>query len=333
LKISDLEDRDGFDDLTLEIPKMRRDTKRSRNFHWIWGLGLLSALTVSCSDGGSSSSGSLTVGVTDAPVDGADAVVIFFDAITVQSSGGSRKTYSVNDPVTGQPGRSVDLLQLTGIKSVVLLDNQQLSAGQYSWFRLDVDLDPSRSYIEIAGQRHELRCSSCDNNGLKLNRSFDVPADGAVAFTAEFDLRSSISNPQSGTYFNLRPTIRIVETTLAGNIAGTVDSTLISNLGGGEPCGVYVYEGGGATPNDIFLPETADPPQTWNNPISTASVEFNDSSYSYEVGFLPAGTYTTALTCKIQQDNPTMDDSEAVSFNGIDNVQVISGSTTSKDFI
>jgi hypothetical protein len=301
----------------------------------IFATGLIGLILAGCDSGGGDNgagTGDMSLSLTDAPVDGAEAVVVYFDAITVKASGGSRKTYSVNDPVTGQPGRSVDLMQLTGSRSVVLLDNQQLSAGQYSWLRLDVDLDPSRSYIEIAGQRHELRCNSCDNNGLKLNRGFDVPTDGTVAYTVDFDLRSSISNPQSGTHYNLRPTLRIVETALAGNIAGTVDSTLVSTLGDG-PCAVYVYESGGVTPNDIFLPEADDPPPTWNNPVSTASVDFEDNSYRYEVGYLPAGTYTTALTCDTQQDDPTRDSSKVVSFSGIDNVQVTAGSTTPKDFI
>lgn len=297
--------------------------------------GLIGLILAACGGGGGGNgagTGELSLSITDAPVDGAEAVVVFFDAVTVHSGGGSRQTYSVNDPVTGQPGRSIDLLQLTGSRSVVLLDNQQLSAGQYSWIRLDVDLDPSRSYIEIAGQRHELRCTSCDNNGLKLNRSFDVPTDGAIAFTVDFDLRSSISDPQSGPHFNLRPTLRVVETALAGNIAGNVDSTLITSLGGG-PCAVYVYEGSGVTPNDIFLPEMGDPPLTWNNPVSTASVDFDGSSYSYEVAYLPAGAYTVALTCDAQIDDPTMNNSGLVSFTGTDTVVVTAGSTTPKDFM
>lgn len=142
-----------------------------------------------------------------------------------------------------------------------MVSGQKLSAGKYSWLRLDGDLDPSRSYIEVAGQRHELRCTSFANNGLKLTRSFNVPADGAIAFTVDFDLRSSISDPQSGLHYNLRPTLSIVETALTGNIAGTVDGNLITSLGGGA-CAVYVYESSGVIPNDIFLPDAGDPPAT-----------------------------------------------------------------------
>jgi hypothetical protein len=206
-----------------------------------------------------------------------------------------------------------------------------LSAGQYSWVRLDVDLDLSRSYIEVAGQRRELRCTSCDNNGLKLNRSFNVPADGAIAFTVDFDLRSSISDPQSGLHYNLRPTLRTVETALAGNISGTVDGTLITDLTGG-PSAVYVYEGGGVTPNDIFRPDVGDPPVTWNNPVGTAPVEFDGSTYRYEAGYLPAGTYMAALNCDAQLDDPTMDDSGSVSFNGADIVPVPAGVNHTQGF-
>jgi hypothetical protein len=277
------------------------------------------------------SAGYLSLDVTDAPVDEADAVVIHFDAVTVQPEDGERQTYSVKDPVTGQSGRSIDLLQLAGGESVALLDSQQLTAGQYSWVRLDVDLDPTLSFIEILGQRHELRCTSCNNNGLKLNRSFNIPVEGIVAFTIDFDLRSSITDPQSGTHYILRPTLRIVDTELAGNIAGTVDGTLIANLGGGS-CGVYLYEGSGTTPNDIFLPETGNPPSTWNNPVSSASVDLASGSYTYEAGYLPAGTYTVALTCDIQDEDPLNDDSGSIEFTGIDMITVTAGATTTKDF-
>jgi hypothetical protein len=301
------------------------------SFRAILFSGLIGSTLAGCGGGGGSDTGVLSLDVTDGPVDGADAVVVFFDAVTVQSGNGGRTTYGVTDPVTHEPGRSIDLLQLTGSKSVALLDTE-LTAGQYSWLRLDVDLDPAKSYFEKGGQRYELRCGSCDNNGLKLNRSFNVPADGVVAYTLDFDLRKSISDPQSGTYYNLRPTVRVVETALAGNIAGTVDTTLIAGLGGG-PCAVYVYEGAGVTPNDIYIPNTGNIPVNWNNPVATASVEFDGLAFTYEAGYLPEGTYTTVLTCDALADDPAADDSGVVGFTGADDVPVTAGATTQKDFI
>jgi hypothetical protein len=314
-------------------------------------------------DSSSGGTAPLSVSITDAPVDGASAVVITFTGVTVQADDGTRTTYSVYDPLTGKSERSIDLLALGGGDHVVLLDDVALDYGRYSWMRLEVDLSyPEKAYIAFEDNPdapYELRCSSCDQSGLKLNRSFTVgevcetngdvePVDSeldepcgtgeaGVAFTIDFDLRKSITDPQSGDHYKLRPTLRIVETELAGNFTGIVAASLIPDAGSFEPsdssgCSVYTFAGSDVAPDDIFL----DDGDTHTNPVTTADVKWNGVEFTYTAAFLVAGGYTAALTCDAVNDDPEMDDDDGsdsdldndVIFLDQQNVTVDLGATT-----
>ena len=293
---------------------------------------LITGLISGCGGGNNDQgTGTLSVSITDAPVDNAEAVVIHFTSVTVHNSNGDSTDIPVTNPLTNQPGASIDLLQLTGNKSVVLFDDE-LKAGSYSWMRLDVDFDPAKTYIQIAGNQYALKCTSCENNGLKLNRSFTIDADQTTAFTLDFDLRKSITDPQSGNDYRLRPTIRVIEASAAGSISGTVDSALISGLGGDAGCTVYVYDGHNIVPDDIYLPANTNPPGDYANPLTSASVVFDaDSSrYLYTAAFLPAGDYTVSLTCDGEFDDPEAEDT--IQFSATTNTNVLAGQTTTEDF-
>lgn len=305
----------------------------------ITSLLALSALSllVACGGGGSSSSnGTLSVSLTDAPVDDANAVVIHFTKATIQPADGDRFTIDIVDPLTQQPGRSIDLLQLSGDKSTVLFD-QSIDAGNYSWIRLEVDFDPLKTYIDIGGQQFALDCTSCDNNGLKLNRSFSVDSDNPQAVTLDFDLRKSITKPKSKAAYTLRPTIRIIDTEGAGKISGNIDASLISQLipidGDAKNCLVYVYTGQDIAPDDIYLPVTNTLPATYNNPVTTAPAILDSTSgeYQYMAAFLPEGSYTVSLTCNADLDDPELDD-DTVEFTGTSNVEVAAGMTSTHHF-
>lgn len=295
---------------------------------------LLSAiifLFIACGGGGGgSSSGTLSISLTDAPVDSAEAVVIFVTGATIQAGDGTRTTVAVNDPLTNKPGRSIDLLKLTGSKSVLLFTDV-MTAQDYSWIRLDVDLSPQKSYIQIAGNQYALTCNSCLQNGIKVNRSFTVSADATQAFVLDFDLRKSITDPQSNNTYKLRPTIRMVAANAAGNISGSVDGTLISQLGGVTGCSVYVYQGQ-VTPDDIYLPDTGSVPTTHINPVTVANVSLDTTTmtYSYDAAYLPAGTYTVSLTCEAENDNTPLDD--VIAFTQTRVVTVTAGSSTTVNY-
>jgi len=279
-------------------------------------------------DSNDAGTGQLSVGITDAPIDSAEAVVIHFTSVTVHGDEGNIVS-DVTDPDTGE-GRSIDLLALQGGQWTGLFD-EEIPSGHYSWIRLGIDLD--LSYIQIAGEQHPLECNSCNNNGYKLVTSFNVEPDAVLALMLDFDLRKSITQPSNELHrYILRPTVRVVQTEASGSISGTVDGTLISELGGVQGCSVYVFEAADATLDDIYIPLDSIP-DTQNNPVSTASVGYDDidSVYRYKVSFLPAGVYSVALTCEAENDSADSD--EVLNFCAPINETVVAGATSIVDFI
>lgn len=275
---------------------------------------LLTGLLAACggSDGGNAT-GKLSLQITDAPVDAAEHVYVQFRGIELHGPGGTQTYYYCEDPGTGetvvstdpcaQPApKQLDLLALTDGLSDFLLNGQVVEAGRYPWVRLLVDAEAGvrDSYIVIAGNEYELRIPSGAETGLKLNRGFVVPAGGSADFAVDFDLRGSVHDPESGSIdYLLRPTLRIVDNALVGAIAGEVDAALLTE--GCTPA-VYVYAGGGVTPDDID--------GTAPDPVTTAQVKLHDDSgtYRYKAAFLEAGDYTVAFTCQAAEDDPESDD-------------------------
>jgi hypothetical protein len=286
------------------------------------------ALTACGGGGDSGGTGALSLHITDAPVDDAQAVVVQFHGIELNGPGGTTTLHYCRDAASGQtvvsPSACVqsaplqlDLLTLNSGTSAVLLNAYTLPAGHYSWIRLLVDADPrvaGDSYIVLknASNQYELEIPSGDQSGLKLNRGFTVPAGGHASFTIDFDLRKSVHLPSSGTTYVLRPTLRIVDNVVVGAIAGTVD---LAGMTCASPA-VYVYAGTSVTPDDVG--------GTGADPVTTALVD--TTTGQYRAAFLEPGTYTVALTCAAAQDNPATDDS--ITFSGAANVTV-SANTTS----
>ena len=286
----------------------------------------ISISMTACGGGNVQGTGTVEVGITDAPVDSAEAVVIHFTEAILHGPDGNT-TVPVTDPVTGDPGRSIDLLQLQGGMWTGLFTDV-VTAGQYSWIRLTLDL--SQSYIQINGQQYALRCTSCENNGYRLNRSFTVATDSTMALMLDFDLRKSITDPSSSLDYILRPTVRVVETVASGVITGEIDPSLIANLGGFTGCSVYAFEGNDALLDDVYIPIDMAIPAEQNNPISTAMV-YENNIYQYTLSFLPAGNYTVALTCDADMDSAATDDT--LTFSDSVNVSVIAGVTRNGDII
>ena len=280
------------------------------------GSALLLALS-GCDD--DSGTGKLSLGVTDAPVDNASAVVVQFTGVEVKPEDGSARSFDFDEP------RQVDLLALTGTDSELLLDAVEVESGRYNWVRLKVQATADGvmdSYITIDGVQHELYVPSGDETGLKLNNGFRVPNGGAAAFTVDFDLRKSVHEPMNAEdSYMLRPTLRIVDNARAGAIAGTVDNTWV--VEGCTPA-VYVFAGSGVTPDDVdgSAPDT----------VTSARVALNTTSghYEYTAGFLAEGSYTVTFTCDAAGDDPVTDDT--LDFAGTQNATVVAEQTTTVNF-
>lgn len=290
-----------------------------------WLMAGFCLLLASCGDNSGAGTGQLKVGITDAPLDNAEAVVIHVTSATLHGPDGDT-TMDVLDPTDGTAGRDIDLLRYQGGQWTGLFDNT-VSAGHYSWIRLALDL--TKSYIQINGAQYGLRCTSCEHAGYRINKSFDVTADATLTLMLDFDARKSITDPGAAKAdYILRPTVRLVDSAASGSISGTVDGTLIASLGGGN-CSVYVYDGFDATPDDVYIPLNMASPDSQNNPVSTANV-ISDSSYTYTVSYLPEGNYTIALTCDAINDSAANKD--ILTFSDTHNISVLAGETAMLDF-
>lgn len=264
--------------------------------------------------GGGSSTGTVSIAVQDAPVDGADAVYITFSRIDLHSPDGTQSFVLDSDPLTaGNQPYTVNLMNYQGTNRLLLLDRVSVPAGNYQWLRLYVD------HAEIVfneGKTNEvvesLDIPSNENSGLKLISGFTVAAGGLSDFTVEFDLRKSVHQDAKG--YKLRPTLRLIDNLQAGHFAG-----LVGSAAAGDDCAVYVYAGSAVTPDDLCYLDQGGvlvdcPAPHGVNPVTTAPVVCDTSTpplCRYVTAPLVAGSYTLALTCDAAADDPAKNDSIA----------------------
>lgn len=261
--------------------------------------------------------GTISVGIKDAPVDGALAVVVSFTGIELRTYSGETATINFATP------RTLDLLTLQGTTTSLLLDGETVTGGKYNWLRLKVD--ESASYLTNSTGRHDLTIPSGSESGLKVVNGFTVPQDGTVALTIDFDLRKSILEPaQSGGAYKLKPTLRLVQNDKTGHIGGTASYAVVNARGCGT-ASIYLFEGSNVTADDLD--------GVGADPIDSSLVKLNNSNgnYEYKFGFLNAGSYTVAFTCLANLDNPETDDA-SVTFSSPADVTVTAGATTAHNF-
>ena len=299
--------------------------------------------------------GTLKLGITDAPVDAADAVVVQFTGVELKPHGGEAFSLDFATPKT------IDVLAQQGTERAMLLDGETVPAGDYEWMRLKVNADPNvggDSYITVNGAQCEMRIPSGDETGLKLIRGFTVGVGTITDFTIDFNLRQSVVRPPGqhgmteacdGQAYFLKPVLRLVDNLEVGTIAGTIDPTLV-----GEQCGtdstvsqvapgnVYLF-GPYATGTTAPLPDDVDGVTADGaDPITGAMVQLDSSSNNaYTIGFVPAGNYVLAYTCSPDQpdvdanaaDTPTGAD-EVVTFTPVAGLPVVvtANQTTTQNF-
>ena len=276
------------------------------------------ALTACKSDDDEPGKGELSIAITDAPIDEAEAVVVQFTGIEIQGQG-ERHVFDFSE------AKTIDLLQLTGDESLDLLDDIEMDAGEYQWIRLKVNAlqGVTDSYIDINSARYPLYIPSGSQTGLKLNRPFVVAAGSSTNLTIDFDLRKSVHQPQNnnGDYM-LRPTLRLVDNNVVGHIDGIIPADLLNATGCSSSSAVYLFEGMDAEVDDIDGNEP--------EPVTTSMIELNEfGEYEFEIGFVNEGDYTLAFTCEAGNDDPETDDS--ISFTTV-NATVTARDTVSVDF-
>jgi len=291
--------------------------------------------------GVSSQQGSLTLAVTDGPVDEADHVFVQFSSVTLKPAAGEAFTIEFDVP------KRVDLLAQRNGNSALLLQDEAVLATEYDWIRLGVDLGPGETVIVIGGAEHDLQIPSGAQTGLKLVSGFTVPELGTLALTIDFDLRKSIirtgkpaappgkpaftSAPPPPVY-KLRPALRLLETGAVGHVAVSATQNYVATTCAGDPAPVvYIFAGGGVMPDDIEPDADKDTPADEVDPVTSAALEQDPDSGDYTgiAGFLDPGIYTAAFLCDAGADGA--DTNDALTFVDPADVEVLQDTTAGYD--
>ena len=250
--------------------------------------------------------GTVSLALTDAPVvDAADieGVYIKIDSIAYNLN----NTWVNADDFEGP--QTFNLLELNN-GNVEPLANTQISAGTVTQIRFILEAAPrgthtsSGCYVAVdpdgeadgdpSDDVHEpLFLPSGAQTGYKANGPFDVPVNGTVGITADFDIRKSVvytgnRGTGAGTYL-LKPTIRLVVNDQAGSISGdfTPDTTDVF-----DSYVIFAYESGTYSSSE----ETAEDDESAAFPNAVSSTSPRDSNGddvpdSYTLAFLAPGPY------------------------------------------
>jgi hypothetical protein len=311
------------------------------------------ALLAACGGGSDDKpkTGTLKLGITDAPVDHAFEVNVQFTGVELKPADGAPISFDFD------PAKNLNLLELTGTKRAMLLDGVEIPAGDYEWVRLKVNADPNvagDSYVmlESNGEQCEIRIPSGDQTGLKLVRGFTVAVGAVTDFTIDFDLRKSLVAPPGqktivdacgNQAFLLKPVLRMVNNLQVGSISGTVDGNLILAECPAEnadpyPGNVYLFGPIAAGAADSTVP-TDDYDGIANDPNGAdplVSAMVDDDTGSYTIGFLAPGRYKVAYTCDPDETDVDADTdaTEEVGFTPAEGiaVDVASNAVTDVDF-
>jgi hypothetical protein len=196
-------------------------------------IGILaSCFLVACGGSGGSSGGTgeLAMSLTDATLYQYQAVYVTIDEIKVhRDNGGGWKTVA-------SPGQTFNLLELVnGVREDLGLAT--LDAGHYTQMRLIIGDTPDDSlnifsqthpfanYVIVADDMdsiHELKVPSGPQTGVKLVNGFDINTNQTTELILDFDASKSVVEAGSSGQWHLKPTIKVLETSTAAIVDGTV---------------------------------------------------------------------------------------------------------------
>ena len=157
--------------------------------------------------------GTLALYLSDAPMDAANVTGVYITINEIQYHIGNQ--WITCEEFVGN--QTYNLLELTGENST-LLGEFTLPAGNYTQIRFMLDIPEKASpptnpgcYIEFADNSTEpLFAPSGNTTGYKAIGRFEVPVNGTVEVTADFDVRKPGAIHVAGSRYILKPTIKLI---------------------------------------------------------------------------------------------------------------------------
>jgi hypothetical protein len=155
--------------------------------------------------------GTLKLYLSDAPMDAENVTGVYITIEEIQCHRDGR--WITCDEFEGH--KAYNLLDLTGENSA-LLGEFTLLAGNYTQIRFMLDIPEKGSrptspgcYVKFADNSTEpLFVPSGGETGYKAIGQFEVPMNGTVEVTADFDVRKAVV--VAGSSYNLKPTIKLI---------------------------------------------------------------------------------------------------------------------------
>ncbi len=267
--------------------------------------------------------GRVGISLSATPSEETHAAVLRITAIDLRRDDGSTVTIDVD------PDRDVDLLALDRGAVTALISDSKVGAGNYTSLTLQLAMatDVRDSYIEdSSGAEFPLVLRS--GASATAAGGFSIRDDEDTRLTVHVDLRSSLLfGETSAGERQLAPRLRVIEDGDGGSISGNAASALLGGAGcattAAEQEGTVVYVfSGNVTPDDL---DGVTP-----DPLTTALLRSSDTQSDYVVPFLPAGSYTLALSCEADLDNPLSNDT--IRFIASTTATVSAASTSTADF-
>lgn len=275
-----------------------------------------------CGSDSKPGTGTLSMSVTDAPVDEAYAVVIAMTEFEFKPAEGPAFRIAVTEA-----GRELNLLAFSNGEAALVIDGEEVPAGDYEWLRIYFDEAASYVVLEEGGGTYPLFIPSGAQTGFKLVSGFTVPANDSVAYMLDFDLRKSLRSPPGlgGRFgedrmFLLRPTVRIMNVAETGGVWGVVADALLAMNNDEASCAggnaVYAFEG-----------LNVDPLGAGALPLVSDIVELDETEgwHEYRLAYLMPGDYTLAFTCSASADDgvPETYPLEGLEFSEAINITVV----------
>jgi hypothetical protein len=201
--------------------------KRIRLILLCLGVGLF---LTACGGGGGSGSaqGTLSTSLIDASTNAYKAVYVTIAKVEVHpDSGGGWQTVA-------SPNKTYNLLDLVnGVRET--LGITALDAGHYTQMRLILGATPD-SGVNILSQPHpyadylidqndtvqELTVPSGLTTGLKIVNGFDINANQTTELVLDFDAMHSVVTAGSSGKYQLKPTVKVLNSTDGAVVSGTV---------------------------------------------------------------------------------------------------------------
>jgi hypothetical protein len=244
-------------------------------------LAVLLTGLIAC--GASGNTGQLSLSLLDATTDQYNAVYVTVKQVDAHNSVDPEGTWTT----VVMPNRTVNLLALVnGVRQQLGLVS--LAAGHYTQLRLIIGTEadgsanilsqahPFANYvIDDSNNYHELKIPSGLQTGIKIVKGFDINENGTTELLLDFSASESVVVAGKSGKYLLKPTIKVLETTLASIINGKVTKTADATAVEGALVSAQLYN--------------ASAPDVKDQVVVQAST-LSDVSGAYKL-FIAAGSY------------------------------------------